>query len=96
MDHDVDGRGRPLRLDGLDHQTDVVERGDMRMSQRRNRPRLALEPGSRFGLIRQVIDQDLDRDGSIESRIVGLEDLSHSPGADERQDLVVAQAGAGC
>ncbi len=76
--------------------TDVVERGDMRITQPRNRPRFAFEPRSRFGLIRQVVEQNLDRDSSIEARIAGLEDLSHSAGADERQDLVVPQAGAGC
>jgi hypothetical protein len=39
--------------------------------------------------------QDLNRDFSAQPEIARPIDLAHAPGADEREDLVRAQAGAG-
>ena len=47
------------------------------------------------GCCDRCIDQDLDGHRSIEPRVARLIDLPHPARADERDDLVVAQAGAG-
>ena len=75
--------------------SDVVERADVRMVQRRRWPALRARTCPGVRLPRQVIGQDLDGHRSIEPRVAGPIDLAHPTGADERDDLVVAQAGAG-
>ena len=35
-----------------------------------------------------MLRQDLDRDGAIQPRVLRLVDLSHSSGAERREDLV--------
>ena len=52
------------------------------------------KPLARLRVAHQRRRQDLDRDGPVEARVVGLVDLAHAPGADRRGDLVGAQAGA--
>ena len=52
--------------------TDVVQRANVRMIQRGNRPRLAFEAVAELSL------RDFDRDGAPQSRIVGSEYLAHS------------------
>ena len=41
-----------------------------------------------------MLRQDLDRHGPLEARVARLVDLSHPAGADRREDLVGAEAGA--
>ena len=70
-------------------------RGDVRMIQRRERLRFALEPREPLGIARERVGQDLDRDVAIELRIAGAIHLAHAPGAKGGQDFVGAEAGAG-
>src|SRR5262245_2610877 len=69
--------------------TDVVDRADVRMAQRRDRTRLAFE-----ALAERPADR-LDRDQPIEPRVARLPHLAHAAGAKGGQDLVRAEAGAG-
>src|SRR5262245_20727198 len=62
----------------------VVERGDC--------PRLALESGEPFGVTRQVRRQHLERHIAPEFRVVGAIHLAHSSFADLGEDLVMADA----
>ena len=85
--------------DGVGHagfDADIVNRQDVRMRERGDRLGLALEAGERGGIGGQPLGQDLDRDIAIEARVAGAVDLTHPPGADRSDDLVGAEAGAGC
>src|SRR5688572_20157907 len=68
--------------------SDVVQDADMRMVQRRDRPRLLREA------VAVTARERLDGDGPSEARIGRLVDLAHAPGAEERNDLVGSEAGA--
>ncbi len=70
---------------------DIVERADMRVIERRNRARLALEPLARLGIARHVRRQDLDRDGAIQARVAGFVDLAHAARAKGGLNLVGAK-----
>ena len=48
---------------------DVVDAADVRMVERRDGPRLALEACAQVGVASKSARQDLDRDGAIESRV---------------------------
>ena len=69
--------------------------GDVRMIQRRERLRFALEAGQAIGISRERVGQDLDRDVAIQLRVARAIHLAHAAGADRRGDLVGAEAGAG-
>ena len=56
---------------------------------------LALEAGDPVGVGGEGFENDLDRDLASEARVPRSVDLSHSPRAQRRQDLVGAEAGAG-
>ena len=43
----------------------------------------------------EIVEQNLDRDGAVESSIARLIDLAHPATANEGTNLVVAQAGTG-
>ena len=62
------------------------------MGQRRHGLRLALESGKPLRIRREGLRQHLNRDVAIELGIARPIDLAHSPGADEREDLVRAEA----
>ena len=74
---------------------DVVQRADVRMVERRDGARFALEALAELGIGGECVGQDLDRDDAIEPRVARLVDLAHAAGADEREDFVGAEAGAG-
>jgi len=65
------------------------------MRERRDRLRLALEPGQRVGIGRNRRREDLDRNVAVELSIPRPVDLPHSTRAQRREDLVGAEAGAG-
>jgi hypothetical protein len=78
-----------LALDILHHQViraNVVERVDIRMIQRRDQARLALEA---FAKAR---GGNFDRHIAPEPRIVGAIHFAHSALADQREDLVGAES----
>jgi hypothetical protein len=69
---------------------DVVDDADVRMVERGNEPRLALEARADLGRACQIARQDLDRDLAAEAAVAGAIDLAHASGADGREDLVGA------
>jgi len=93
--HRLVDRQRPLErlaFDILHHQVirpDIVQRADMRMVQRRDRPRFPLEALGEF------YRGDLDRDGAIKPRITRLVHLTHAARADGREDFIRTETCAG-
>ena len=65
------------------------------MVQRGERLRFALEARQPLGIGGEAVRQDLDRDVAIELRVARAIDLAHAAGANDRDDLVGAEAGAG-
>ena len=78
----------PLRAEVEDGQ-------DVRMRERRDRFRLALEAGQRVGIGGDGLREDLDRHVSVQLLIPRAVDLPHSTGAQRREDLVCTEAGPG-
>ena len=62
---------------------------------RQNSLGLALEPLLQFGISRDVLRQNFDRDSAVEAGIVGLIDLAHAAGPQGGLDLIRAEAGTG-
>ncbi len=60
------------------------------MGQRRDRFRLALEPGNRVGIGGEGLRKDLDRDVSIELLVPRPVNLSHPARTQRREDRVGA------
>ena len=94
----VDGN-RPLRdaigergpLDQLQHERldavrffKAVDRGDVRMVERREHLRLALEAREPIGIAREELGKDLQRDITIELRVTRTIDLAHAACAECR------------
>ena len=84
------------RIGGSILPADVEERQDVRMIQRRNGPRLALEPGKRLGIRGHLPWQHLDRDVASEARVPGAVHLAHAPRPDGGEDLVRPETCSGC
>src|SRR5262245_38939121 len=74
---------------------DVVERADVRMVQRRDRSRLALESFAQGRIAADVRGQDLYCNGAIEAGVFRLVDLAHAPSTDGRNDLIWPEASTG-
>ena len=74
---------------------DVVERADMGMRQRRDRPRLALETAAPLRIARDLGRQDFDGDRAAETRIARVVDLAHAARADLVAYLVWPELRAG-
>jgi hypothetical protein len=72
-----------------------VDRRDVGMIQRRERLRLTLEPRQAFGVRRERVRQDLDRDLAIERRVGCPIHLAHSTHTDLGGDFIRAEARAG-
>ena len=72
-----------------------VDRGDVRMVERRQRLGLALEPCEAFGISGERVRQDLDRDLAAERGVGAPPDLPHPALADLGRDVVNAEPGAG-
>jgi hypothetical protein len=64
----------------------MIEGGD--------RPGLALEALPPLGVLGELFGLHLDRDGTIEPGVARLVDLAHSPGADQSEDFIGAEARA--
>ena len=98
-----EARGQRLAFEELEHEevgaglgSDVVERADVRMIERRHGVRLAVEAGAQLGVGGELRRQHLDRDRAIEPRIARAVDLAHPAGADRRDDLIRPESRAGC
>ena len=74
---------------------DVEQRADVRMIERRDGARLAVEAVAQLRVGGERRGEDLDRDGAIEPRIAGAIHLAHPTLADECDDFVGAEAHAG-
>ena len=91
-----------LALEKLHHQivdavvrADVVGRADVRMGERRDRLRLALEPLAQTGIGREPRRQDLDGHGTVEPRVARAIDFAHAARAELRGHFVGTETGAG-
>ena len=108
VDRFVDGnrptfepRGEILALDQLEHQKrlavrflEAVDGGDVRVVERGEQVRLALETREALGILRDCVGKDLDGYVTTEVLIRGAIDLSHPAFADLGGDPVVGKAGA--
>ena len=74
---------------------DRIDRGDVRMIQRRERLRLAFEPRQAFGVRCERVRQNLDRDLATERRVRRPIHFTHSANADAGDHFVDAEPGAG-
>ena len=91
-----------LALDELEHEkphavllVETVDRGDVGMVDRRQRPSLPRETGQVLGVPRQGVGEDLDRHLAFELAVPRPIDLAHPARAERRDDLVGAQPEAG-
>jgi hypothetical protein len=73
---------------------DVVNRTDVRIVERRNRPRLLLETLTRLRIRGERPGQDLDGDCAIEPCIARPIHLAHATFADGTDDFIGAESGA--
>src|SRR5262249_52236162 len=85
------GDGEGEAADGAD----VVDGEDVRVRQRRDRLRLALEARERVGIGGQLRDEDLDGDVAIEPRIARAVDVAHPARAEVGEDFVRPETCAG-
>jgi hypothetical protein len=96
--HDI---GKRLALDQLHDERahgawflHAVDLRDVRMVERREHLRLALEAREPFGIVCEQIRQDFEGDVAIEARIARAIDLPHAPGAEAVRHLTGAEPGA--
>ena len=73
----------------------VEDADDVRMRERGDGLRFALEPRPPIGVGGERGRQDLDRHVTLEPRVPGAIDLAHSAFANRREDFVGAQTGGG-
>ncbi len=97
------GEGRPLDQfkDKGTHAVeifDAIDRADMRMVQRGEHPRLAIEAGASLGIVEPDAREDLDGHITIEAAVAGAIDLAHAAFAKqgvngERSEALPAHVG---
>ena len=73
----------------------VVDAADVRMVQRGDRTRLALEASPRIGVAGDFTREDFDGNRAIETSIVGFVDLAHAAGAQRADDFIRTEPNAG-
>src|SRR5262249_4243322 len=73
---------------------EIVDRENVRVGERRDRARLALEAVERVGVGGDTLGEDLDRDVALQLRVSGAPDFAHAARAERREDLVGAETGA--
>ena len=93
------GERRPF--DQLEHQRldavgllEAVDRRDVRMVERREHLRLALEARQPLGVGDERLGQHLERHLALEPGVAGAPDLAHAACAEGGEDLVRSQARA--
>ena len=98
----LEARGERLALEMRHDQivravgfADVVDAADVRMVQRGDRPRLALEPGAQIGIAGDSLGRTLI--ATVRSRRVSraLIDFAHPARAERAEDFVRTEPGAG-
>src|SRR5207237_9627763 len=75
---------------------ETVDRGNVRMVERGEHLRLALEACEAIGIERERVGDDLQRDVATKLHVACAVDLPHAAGADGREDLIWAEAASGC
>jgi hypothetical protein len=96
----------PLRqrfaLDQLQHQRvgslerhDLVQRGDVRLIERRQHLRLAFEARQALRVAHELFRQQLQRDFAPEARIARAIDLAHAAGTEQFQNFEAPEARSG-
>ena len=80
---------------GLTAVLEPVDRPDVRMVERGQHLRFALETGEAIRIAREGVRQDLQRDLAIQLGIARAIDLAHAAGPEGGEDLVRAEADAG-
>ena len=78
------------RLDGA-AMFESVDTGNVRMTERSEGPGFALETGDPLGVARYQVGQDLEGDVSSQAAVLGAINLTHSAGAEGRDDFVRAE-----
>ncbi len=73
---------------------DVVHRGDVRVVERRRRPRLLLEPGQPLRVGGELLGQHLDGHLAAQARVLRQPHLAHAARAELLEDLVWSQRSA--
>ena len=74
---------------------DIEELADVRVIERRDGVGFAFETRAAVRIARKFFAQDLDGDDAIEPGVAGFVDLTHAPGANQGEDFVCAESGAG-
>jgi hypothetical protein len=99
----LDARRQRLPLEVLEHEevhgalgAHVVEGADVRVGERRDRARLALESTSALLVGCHAGRQDLDRYRASEPGVPGPVDFAHAAGPQQTGDLVASEALTGC
>ena len=97
-----DAIGERLSFDQLEGEVtaaagflEAVDRGDVRMVQRGQHPRLALESLQAIGVLGNIVGEGLERHGAAQAGVVGEEDDAHPPAPDLAVYLIGAYRGAG-
>ena len=90
-----------LALHELEHQCrdaihllEAVDRADVRVIERRQHPRFALEAREAFGMAREEPRQDFDRNVPTEPLIVSAIDFAHATDAQWRADRIGSEPSA--
>jgi hypothetical protein len=74
---------------------DLVDRDDVRMVQRGERPRLSPEPRPVIGIEARGVEEELERDVAAERGVVRAVDGTHAALGDLLDDAVLPEEGAG-
>ena len=69
--------------------TDLMDRADVRMIERRRRARLAMEALHRPVVAGEILRQELERDVPAESEVLGVVDDAHPPAAKFAEHAIV-------
>jgi hypothetical protein len=73
---------------------EVVDREDVRVRERGDRQRLALEARQGVGIPGERLGQDLDRDVAVQLGVARAIDLAHSPDPQWREDFERGESGS--
>ena len=74
---------------------EAVDGGDVRMVQRREQPRLALQPRDPIRIVRQRRRQNLDGDFTMQPRVERTIDLAHATGVQRSEDAICSELESG-
>ena len=83
------------RVDDAVVRAEVVDAEEIRVRERGDGLRLALEAREGGGVRREALGKDLDRDVAVEFRVARAVDLSHPARAERPEDFVRAEARTG-